>query len=84
MSESAQKGRTSKQNGPKIQVLSTEETNYEIDQLAGNVGTPEADNRNYRAVEQQQQYDNEVEKEYSEGSVIFQILMNWIKQERIL
>ena len=46
MSDSAQKGRTSKQKSPKIQVLPTEETNYEIDRLAGNVGTPEADNCN--------------------------------------
>ena len=48
------------------------------------MGTPEADNCNHRAVVQQQIHDNEVENEYSEESVFFQILMNWIKQERIL
>ena len=45
MTDSAQKGRTSKPKSPKISILPTEETNYEIDQLAGDVGTPAADNR---------------------------------------
>ena len=71
MSDSAQKGRTSNQKGPKIHVLPTEESNYEINRLAGNAGTPEADNRNQKAGEQQQIHDNEVENEYSEVSVIF-------------
>ena len=63
MSNSAQKGSTSKQKGIKIQVLSTEETNYEIDRLVGEVDTPEADISNQKAVEHQQIHDNEVENE---------------------
>ena len=68
MSDSAQRGRTSKHKSPKIPIRPTEETNYEIDRLAGDAGTPEADNRNHRAVEQQQTRDNEVENEHSEES----------------
>ena len=52
-----------------------------IDRLAGNVGTPEADNRNHIAFEQQHILDNEVEHEHSEESNRFRILMNRIKQE---
>ena len=65
MSDSTQKGRTSKQKSPKISILPPEETNYEIDRLAGDVGTPEADNCNQKAFEQQQIHDNGVENEHS-------------------
>ena len=50
-----------------------EDTNYQIDRLAGNVGTPEADNRNHRAFEQQQINDNKVENEQSEKKAVFRI-----------
>ena len=84
MSDSAQKGRTSKQKSPKFQVLPEEQTNDQFDRLAGNVGTPEADKYNQKADEQQKIQDVDVENEDSEESDIFQILMNWMKQERIL
>ena len=82
MSDSAPKGRISKQKSPKFQVLPEEQTNDQFDRLAGNVGTPEADKYNQKADEQQQIHNLDVEYEDSEEKVIFQILINWTKQER--
>ena len=52
-------------------ILPTEQTNYAIDRLAGDVESPEADNPNQKAFEQQQIHDNEVKNEYSEESNSF-------------
>ena len=71
MSDSAQKGRTSKQKSPKFQVLPEEQTNDQFDRLAGNVGTPEADKYNQKADEHQKIQDVDVENEDSEESGIF-------------
>ena len=49
MSNIAQKCRTSQQKSSKIPSLPTQQTHYEIDRLAGDVSTPEADNLNQRA-----------------------------------
>ena len=46
--------------------------------------TPKADNRNRRAFKQQQIHDNEMENDHSEKSDSPMILMNWIKQKKIL
>ena len=71
MSDSAQKGRTFEQKGPKIEVFPTEEINYKIDRLAGDVGTPEANSCNQKAVEHQQIHDNKGENEQNEESDCF-------------
>ena len=71
MSDSAQNGRTSKQKSQKIQVLFTEETNYEIDRLVGEEETQEADISNQKAVKHQQIHDNKVENEQYEESDSF-------------
>ena len=71
MSDSAKKGWTSKQKISKILIYPTEDTNNKIDRLAGDTGTPEADNHNHRVFEQQQIHDNEVKNEYSEESNSF-------------
>ena len=84
MSDSAQKGRTSKPKSLKFAILQPEDANYELDRLAGDVGTSKAYNRKQKVFEQQQIYNNEAENEQSEESNSFQILMNWIQQERIL
>ena len=51
MSDSAQKGISSKRKVSKIHVFPTEETTYKIDRYAGDVGTPEADHRNQKSDE---------------------------------
>ena len=76
------KSRTSKQKSLKTKVLPVEQTNDQFDRLAGNIGTPEADNYNQKANKQQQIHDQDVEYEESEEIDSFQILMNWVKQER--
>ena len=43
MSDSAQKRRTSNQKTQKTKVHPEEQTNDQFDRLAGNVGTPKAD-----------------------------------------
>ena len=64
MSKSAQKSGNLKQMRPKLQNLPTDVENNHIDRLAGDVGTPEADNPKPRADDQQHnEFQAEIHKQ---------------------